>query len=349
MLAGGLLCACEKSETSNDDAGSQSTLLIEVNTQTLSIDNSEVVTFTVLLDGKDVTPGSQIINITDGGYSALSKPEFTTYRPGVHTFFAIYNEQNSDTVAVQAISESNLSSTYYRRNLIMKFTATSCTYCPAMGTTIESAMKLYPDRLIEVAAHSDEYLATSTSLAYNGQFGITSLPSVVVDMNSSYLITTRVASLIIDKSKLSLEENPTVVGLKCDTAYDSQTSNLTVDVESTIVADGNYKILVLLLQSGYNYDQSGTDDPDYTQDHVIFTALTADKGDSLGDLRVGEKVIKSYEFNYMDTAGFTVDTTQAEVVVCILNEVGTATYAVNNAISLGFDESVDYQYEPVIE
>ncbi len=347
LTATSLLYSCESSE--KEQTSTEGVLLIEVDSQTLSIDESQVVTFSVLLDGEDVTAESQIINITDGGYTALSKAEFTTYRPGVHTFFAVYNDQNSDTVAIMATSESNVSSTYYRRNIIMKFTATTCTYCPAMSTTIESAMKLYPDRLIEVACHSGDDLSTAASTAYNTQFGVQYLPWIIVDMNTSYSFGDRISSLIISQAELSLSENPTVAGLQVETTYDSATSNIKVDVETTVVADNNYKILVLLLQSGYNYDQTGTTDSSYTQDHVIFTTLTEINGDSIGDLVVNERVQKSYEFNYIENAGFAVDTTQAQVVVCILNEVDTASYAVNNAVSLGFNESVDYQFEPIIE
>lgn len=344
-----VLYSCESSKeevttTPDDDPiVTESELLIEVDTQTLSIDNSEVATFNVLLDGEDVTSESKIINITDGGYEILSSNTFTTFRPGTHTFYAEYGTMNSDKIAINATSESNLSSTYYRRNIVLKFTATWCTNCPAMTSAIEAASKLYPDRLIEVAAHvSDDYQTTATSTFYT-TFGIANygLPTVVIDMNSDYTITDRTYSKIISDAQQSMADNPTVAGIKVDTDYTD--GKLTVDVESTFVADDNYKILVMILQSGYVY--SGD-----TYDHLVFTPLTETLGDTLGDLVIGEKIQRSYEFDYNAELGYILeDTSLTDVVVCILNEVGEGRYAVNNAVSCSVGESMDYEFEPVVE
>ncbi|MFI3286153.1 MAG: Omp28-related outer membrane protein [Rikenellaceae bacterium] len=343
-------CSEESSSTGDntevETPSDESQLLIEVDTQSISIDNSEVATFTVLLDGKDVTSDSEIINITDGGYDTLHSNTFTTFRPGTHTFFAIYEDMNSDKVSILATSESNISSTYYRRHIIMKFTATSCTYCPAMSSTIEGAAKTYPDRIIEVAAHSGDELSTNTSNAYNTLFGVQYLPWIIVDMNANYSFGDRVISKFNDCMTQSTTDNPTVCGIKLDTNYED--GKLSVDVESTFVADDNYKILVWILQSGYTYSQTGGTDG-YTQDHVIFTPLTDTYGDTLGDLVVGEKIQRSYSFDYIAEIGAEIDTTQTEVVVCILNETATATYAVNNALSCGVNDSIDYQFEPIVE
>ncbi|MFR9527432.1 MAG: Omp28-related outer membrane protein [Rikenellaceae bacterium] len=330
--------SCQSSDEDDNDTSTSGTLVIEVDTQSFSVDEEESVTFTVLLDGDDVTSDSQIINITDGGYDLLDSNVFSTLRPGTHTFFALYGSMNSDQVSVLATSESNLSSTYYRRNIIMKFTATSCTYCPTMGTIIESAMKSYPDRLIEVAVHNNDELSTTVGNTYGTQFNIQSLPSVVIDMNEDYLLTSTTGSVanIIATAEQSTSENPTVVGITAETTYSD--GKLSVDVEATFVADGNYKLLIYTLQSGYSYEQSGTYSDDYTQDHVITTALTDASGDDLGSIVISEKIKESYEISY------NYDTDQTEVVVCILNQVGTYYY-VNNAISMGVNESVAYQFE----
>ncbi len=344
------LYSCESSNESNenvenneDNTTTEDTLLIEVDTQTISIDNSEVATFSVTLDGEDVTSQSQIINITDGGYEVLSSNTFTTFRPGTHTFYAEYGSKSSDKIAINATSESNLSSTYYRRNIVLKFTATWCTNCPAMTSAIEAASKLYPDRLIEVAAHvSDDYQTTTTATYYT-TFGIANygLPTVVIDMNSDYTIVDKTYSKIISDAQQSMADNPTVAGIKVNTEYADD--KLYVDVESTFVADNNYKILVLILQSGYEY---GGD----TYDHLVFAPLTEAMGDSLGDLVIGEKIQRSYEFDYKAELGYGLsDTSLTDVVVCIFNEVSEGRYAINNAVSCNVGESMDYQFEPVAE
>ncbi len=139
-----------------------------------------------------------------------------------------------------------------------------------------------------------------------------------------------------------MKENPTVAGLKMNTTMDG--SKLKVDVESTVVEDNEYKIVVLVLQNGFNYDHAGTTDANYRQNHVLRVALTSPFGDSLGDLVVNEIVRKSYELDLTD-----VDTETVEVVAFMLNNVGDARFLVNNAVSCGVSESVDYQFEPIVE
>ncbi len=348
MLLSLAVCASLYSCEATDDSAAQGSLTIEVDTQSISLDDDEAATFTVLLGSKDVTAESQIINITDGGYTALDSNVFSTLRPGTHTFFAIYGEQNSDRVGVNAISSSNLSSTYYRRNILMKFTATWCTYCPTMTTSIEAAMKEYPDRLIEVAVHSSDDLETGTSASYVSQFGVLNLPWAIVDMNNSYFGSddTINSLTMIEAAKQSMIDYPTVCGIALETSCVDDV--LTVDVEASFVADGKYKMLAWILQSGYNYDQSGTNDTSYTQDHVIFTCLSEDAtGDLLGELIVNERVEKTFTFDYSEllTAGYEFDSyDDVEIVVCILKEEG-ASYYVNNATSAGVNESVPYQFE----
>ncbi len=339
------LYSCAPTEE-NGGLHTESSIKIEVDKQSINIDNSEKVTFTVLLNGEDVTADSQIVNITDGGYAELSRPEFTTLRPGTHTFFAIHPEGNSDKVSISAISESNVSSTFYRRNIAMKFTATDCTYCPAMTTAIKGAMKLYPDRLIEVAAHCGDELSTSTSTNYQSQFAVYGLPTLVLDMDSRYKLESRVSTTIVDYAKKSLEGNPTVAGVKMSNSYAE--GKLSIDMETTFAADGNYKVIVWLLQSGYNYSQAGAADDSYTQDHVIFTTLTDPSGDLYNERVAGEKIQENYEFDYIDKIGKELDTDQTTVVICVLNDVGDARFVVNNAASAGVNESVDYQYEQIV-
>ncbi len=334
--------------TTNPDEDLEYDLLIDVSAESISIDKGETATFTVTYFGEDVTDEALIVDVTSGGYEIMDGNEFSTLRPGIHTFFAMHDNHSSEKISILATSESNVSNTFYRRNLVTKFTATWCTYCPAMTTAIEMAKRLYPDRLCEMAIHSsDELSIDSYYSSYSSAMNVVGLPTVGIDMDKDFSTTVKSSTWIASSAEQSMKNNPTVVGIKADVTLDGTVLN--IDIESTYVADGTYKIVVALLQSGFNYSQTGTDDTSYTQDHVLRGFFQASPlGDMLGDLIAGERVENHYELDLETTLDQdTIDRT--EILVCILNDVGDAVYHVNNVITCGIGESVDYQYEPILD
>ncbi len=339
--------ACDKApETETPDSGN-GTIEIFVDSQAINIDNSEVATFSVILNGnEDITDKAQIINITGGGYDVLKKSNFTTYRPGIHTFFATYGNLTSSQISISATSQSNLSSTFYRRTVVHKFTGTWCTHCPSMSKAIELAKYKYPDRLIEVAVHSGDQLAIDQGDEFKNFFDITGLPSVIIDMDASSLTGMANASLIVEKAKSSLESNPTTVGIKLETSIVGD--KLNIDVEATFTADGKYKIAAMLLQSGFNYEQSGTSDASYRQNHVLRGFYQTDVlGDSIGERLAQERYQQHWEQPL--PADITSEQLAASsIVVYVLNERGDALYTINNAAECTLGESSPYQFEPII-
>ncbi len=338
--------ACDK-ETAQTETPATDSIEIFVDTQAINIDNSEVATFRVMLNSdEDITDKAQIINITDGGYDVLKKGNFTTYRPGIYTFFATYGDLTSSQISLSATSQSNVSSTFYRRSVVHKFTGTWCTHCPSMSKAIELAKYQYPDRLVEVAVHSGDQLAIEQGEEFKNFFNITGLPSVMVDMDINTVTSIANASLIVQKAEESLEGNPTTVGIKLDTSIAD--GKLLIDVETTFTADDNYKIAAMLLQSGFNYEQSGTSDPTYRQNHVLRGFYQTDVlGESIGERLAQERYQQHWEQPLPE--GITDEQMEAfTVVVYVLNEREDAIYTINNAAECKLGESSPYQFEPII-
>ncbi len=344
------LTACEESIGENEDNNTQTTddtIEIYLTSQAINIDQSESTTFSVMLNGvEDISDEAQIINITDGGYEVLKSLDFTTFKPGIHTFFATYGSLTSSQISLSANSESNLSSTYYRRNVVFKFTGTWCTYCPAMSTAIDLAKYKYPDRLIEIAVHNSDALAVEAGDEIKSYCDIPGLPSVSIDMNKDYTFTTSSSSLIVDNALKSLEENPTAAGIQVETSIDS--GKLNIDIEATFTADGEYKIAAALLQGGFNYEQSGTSDTSYRQNHVLRGFFqTNPLGDSIGEMVKQQKYEQHYEYT-LPSSITDEELEQSSVVVYILNNIGNAVYVVNNAAECTLGESSPYQFEPIL-
>ncbi len=347
-----LFTACEPESNGGDDPNTSDTtatetvkLLLTVDKSAINLDNQELATFTVSYDGEDVTDEADIINITDGGFDILSTNTFTTFRPGEHTFYATWDKYSSDDVVIEALTDSDFSNIYYRRNLFMKFTATWCSYCPAMTTCIEQVQGMYPDRIVELAMHSSDELSTDITDKYVSTFGVAGFPTGLIDMNNNFMTTSRSATQFYSWALQSLEENPTAAGIKMSVEAEG-VSKLTIDTEVTVAEDGNYKIIVACIQSGFQYSQTGTNDANYTQDHVLRAMLQQNTyGDMLnadGSVQ-GELFAKTYEANL--TGCTEDDIANMAVLVIVLNEYSPGVYYVNNVQECAVGESKDYEYE----
>ncbi len=341
-------------QTSSEESASE-TIVLSVDNSTIDLDVQQAATFTVTYNGEDVTDQATIINISLGGYEELTSAEFTTFRPGTHTFFAMYNGAVSETISVLGTTETGLSDVYYRRNIIFKFTATWCTYCPNATSAINAAHILYPDRLVEIAVHSDDELEVSGVVnAWSAMVGgVSGYPTVCVDANKDYNITgTPVASNIVTQAKASLAAEPTAVGIKLQSTLDDH--KLTVQVDNHIIEAGNYKIVVAFLQSGFNYEQTGTTDDSYRQNHVVrwfFTDIMSGDplGENDGNCVVGEKIESKYVVDLDESVELTDDLLETFDIVAFIMKEYDGTYHVNNAAQVGINELCDYQYEPIVE
>lgn len=347
-----LFTACESegngggSDEPTDSTGTETVkLILSVDKSAINLDNKEVATFTVSYDGEDVTSDAEIINITDGGFDVLTSPVFTTLRPGEHTFYATWGNYSSEDVVVEALTDSDFTDTYYRRNLFVKFTATWCTYCPAMTTCLEQVQGMYPDRVVEMAMHGSDELSTDYTDEYASAYGVAGYPTGMIDLNSSYSTTSRSASQFTSWAKESLEINPTVAGIQMNVEAEGL-SKLMVSSEITVSEAGNYKVIVAVLQSGFTYAQTGTNDANYTQDHVLRAMLQRNSfGDMLNsDGSVQGEVYEGYwEANLTDCTQDDVD--NMSILVIVLNEYKSGVYYVNNVQECKIGESKDYEFE----
>ena len=323
------------------DELSETLLTIEASNTQISIDENQSTQFVVMFGEKDVTSEASIINITDGGYETLNQNLFTTLRPGKYEFIATYKEHTTTKPAlVSAYAGEALSGDYYRRNIIFKFTGTWCTYCPAMGEVINMLKKDNPDRYIEVAIHDGDELTQKWTSSFKNKFGIQNLPSVIIDTNKDLIGTNPVKPQIALLIETSNKQNPTVSGLKMQTQEEA--GKVTIDVEANVLEDNKYLLSVVLLVNGYQYDQLGTNDPDFKQNHVLTSHFQdlAD-GEDLGQLVKNETVKRQYTLDVPDG----IDPSRIEIVAYIQNQVSPGVFNTNNAIVCSLGDSQDYQFE----
>ncbi len=335
-----LVCTTLFVGCTSDDI-SEASLTIEATNSKISIDENESTQFVVKFGADDVTNEATIINITDGAYEVLEQESFSTMRPGTYKFIATYKEHTTKTpTQVSAYAGEGLSGDYYRRNVIFKFTGTNCTYCPSMSEVIHILQDENPDRYIEVAVHDGDQLTQNWTSPFKTKFGIQGLPTVVIDTNkeltSGKPLKPQIASLL----ETSNEKNPTVCGLKMATKEED--GKITVDVTANVLADNKYKLSVVLLVNGYQYEQSGTTDPTFKQSHVLTDHFQENvEGEDLGALVTNETIERQYTLNVPKD----ITSDRIEIVAYIQNQVSPGVYNTNNAILCPLGDSIDYQFE----
>ncbi|MFI3298514.1 MAG: Omp28-related outer membrane protein [Rikenellaceae bacterium] len=347
-----LLCAlisvfCISCEESSDNG-------LKINVSSTSVAVGESVTFTVTLDGEDVTANSQIVNITNG-ITDHSGYTFSSTTAGDFTFNATYNSATTDNQVTVTVSDSDDPSgggsdepleigEFLRRSVIFKATATWCTYCPTMSSVIDAVEEDMPDQIVEIALQSNDVLATTASYYYLSYFSISSLPTVVIDANTKYKTTTASVSQIKSYIASATADNPTTSGLKIDTDID-ENDKVTVSVETTITEQNKYSIVVALLVDGYSETQTGSSDPNYTQDNVLYATLQETSGgDYLGELKAGAVFTKTYTYNFTGMSSLP-EGTSVKIAAFILNSYNDSSlYYINNAVVCPLGESVDYTF-----
>ena len=76
-------------------------VILTADKQTIKANDKDIVTFSVQIDGEDVTADANIIEIDDTELD-LEDSFFFTKTPGIHTFYAMYNGKKSSEIQIDA-------------------------------------------------------------------------------------------------------------------------------------------------------------------------------------------------------------------------------------------------------
>ena len=317
----------------DDDTPADASLVLTPSASTVR--TGEAVTFTVTDNDRDVTALSQIFDLTTGN---VLTGAFSTEKPGAYQFAAVYDGRTSPAVSVNVQSSTATTDTYFRRVLVLKFTATWCTYCPNMTSALETVEGAYPGRMIILAMHSDDAYALAEEPALARAFGVDGLPTSVFDYRetASYSV-----ALLKAKVKRSLTEFPAVCGI----ALQSKTEDGKIKVDATVrfQQTGDYKIGCVLSEDGVHAPGTiGSKDGYYH--HVARAFATNATGLDIGNRAAGEEYTKTFEFEADDA--WALD--NCHVVVFILNKQtgDNEVYYVNQAATCPVNGSSDFAYEP---
>ena len=290
----------------------------------INVTAGESAVFSVLFNGEDVTEFADI-SFVSGTTSdpAVDKNIFTPSEEGSWTFAATYDGYESEPLTVTAFVVQEEGKDFFRRSLVLDFTATWCVNCPRMEAAFAAAMEARPGRLVPVSVHFVDAYAVDEGTALVTKFGVSEYPTAVIDMDPSSAFTTTSSELLLSGVDKLLAARPLAGGIRMESGADGS-----VKVEITAVEAGEYTINVMLLKDGEIAPQTGGE-TNHVHNNILRQHLKAESV----HLDEEETATKTFSLNIPSGDGFKV---------VAFMEKGTT---VNNVTFCRVGETVDYQYE----
>ena len=290
----------------------------------INVTAGESAVFSVLFNGEDVTEFADI-SFVSGTTSdpAIDKNIFTPSEEGSWTFAATYDGYESEPLTVTAFVVQEEGKDFFRRSLVLDFTATWCVNCPRMEAAFAAAMEARPGRLVPVSVHFVDAFAVEEGTALVTKFGVSEYPTAVIDMDPSSAFTTTSSELLLSGVDKLLAARPLAGGIRMESGADGS-----VKVEITAVEAGEYTINVMLLKDGEIAPQTGGE-TNHVHNNILRQHLKAEAV----HLDEEETATKTFSLNIPSGDGFKV---------VAFMEKGTT---VNNVTFCRVGETVDYQYE----
>ena len=261
------------------------------------------------------------------------------------------------------------SENFYHRAFFLKWTGTWCNNCPLLEETLHDAMSVtYYNRVIPMALHDkmenkgDQLnVGEVTGKFYElstADFGVTGIPTCVIDLNSSLLEVNPVLAKLNPLLAQSLSSDPAKTpGIAIESKLSGRTINCTV--KTTSHEDAEYMIGVFFVEDGVVTQQSY---PTYTgtmeQNNTFYYSLTKteESADTFGlhdcgKIAYGEEYVYSTEFEvpvHKFPADFVFDNCRVICIVCQKDaSVKPYGFKCRNVATVSVDGSIDYEYEPV--
>lgn len=223
---------------------------------------------------------------------------------------------------------ADMGTRFFRRSLVLEYTATWCQYCPNMADAVESAQKARPGRLVEVAVHYADALAAPESDILVNLFKVTSYPTVVLDYDPATLQQRHDPQPMIDHVDSVL---PQAVG---GVAIDATVENLAL-VRIKVVRDGIYRVALPVVVDGAVTEQAGYG-PGYVNRAVLWTYNGNKDGYKVGALKAGEE--RTLDIH---VPGAAPGVRAVAVLLCETDD----GLRVENVAQCEMGKKIDYRYE----
>lgn len=278
------------------------------------IEQGDMVTFAVVLEGHDVTPQARILNLNTGEY--LSGNTYHAASEGTVEFMAEYDGLTPRKAAVST-------NDFLKRTIIFSFYGTWCAPSYQMDTTTTRFMENYPDILDKITIHIQDNFSNINSAEFVRYFGgINSIPVTFTDINTRIMAALGYADL--EREALAAAARYAPAGLAV--ATDLKDKILEVTVEATAAVEGEYSLGVMLSENGLAAPQTGSGSDEYIHNNVFRKNLSTIPGESLGFFGINEQRRVTYR---TDISAYKAE--NCEIVCYLYTRDGEVLQAVNSA------------------
>ena len=197
------------------------------------------------------------------------------------------------------------------RVFLEKYTGMRCTNCPQADTTIAALQATYGNNLVVVAVHAldafakpytgNEDLRTEAGNTWVKNFGINSLPKILINRNNEQLSANAAATAI----EAELAKTQTVA-MELTTKYNNSTRKveITPNIEFLQDVEGPLTLTLLITEDSILGKQASgsTHIENYVYNHVLRTAITDLWGvDIETSYNAGECVKGTFNFTLPET------------------------------------------------
>lgn len=315
----------------------QNPLVLHASKPRINANGADEVTFTVLYDGEDVTSQSTITDVNSG--EAITGNTFSSSVSALYEFTASYNDATSEAITVACGDYA-----FYKNVLLFRFTGAWCGPCGQFSSTLSAALDSYPDRVVQMALHTDaggtDPLVSSQLGLFLTYFSHNSWPTLFFDFDRTdtgkgispiNMSTQEVVSTI-----QSYQAAGAKAGIAMSSTMEGRTATVTVRV--TPSESGEYFLGVAVVEDGIAGTQNGVEGTYINNDtfRVIDTAVT---GNALGSLTAYTETSQEFSF---DLSKYTDN---CRIVAYVNVSDGKDGYLTTNAASCPINGSTDYRFE----
>lgn len=354
-------------------------LKLSVNPTTIVANGTDAATFTLTADGKEIQ-ASRYMLLTSTN-EPVNGGRFTTTTAGAYTFYALYNNKQSNSVSVTATEPQpeptpnpnpnpepapepdgsltlpadpqpeNLN--FFRRVMLIQFTGTNCGFCPFMINAITETLQdqTLASQVVWTAAHRyNDSDPAYCSFALDYMMGVSGFPMVSIDMAnlSGNRTTSAIKKMINDAiSRVSARG-----GISAASSYDSATRTVTIKAEVKAAEKRQFRIGAWLLEDGIEARQANNGAPGSWANYVhnecirLQDSMSPDNdytGKELGDLEAGAKGV--CEFSIKLRENYKAENCRVVLFITTPEVAGSGkAWRVNNIITMPMTGQAAYEY-----
>lgn len=321
-------------------------LVLSVDKNTIEADGSDYVTFSLTLDGQELTANdATLANVyfkheKSGTRLDRYATTFSAVKNGDYSFVATYKgQQSANSVQVKAVNRAKYEP-YGQKIMVYDLTGAWCPNCPAMTAGLANVDDMWKSNMIVLAVHNGDQWAIPTSdgdLAQTmlGRFGGQGYPSCVYDLqylNDNARSPVDIAKVI----EQHITNYPATCGVKIESTKLEGTT-LTIEAAMTSATGGEYEFGYAILLDNQYY--SGGKAPDGIYSDIVintsdnFLAMTNSKITTVANIE-RTKTFTIKDFNRTDIENIRV------VVFALTKRNGVVMVDNANVCQLG--QSADY-------